>query len=222
MSRKKWKLLAHKHGLNPSNLTHDLPEDVSEFQEGIRTHRWEDLSAGTILNGPNECVALTFAEIIAVNLALGYVDARVSNMFPRIEVLVPDCWNKIPLQDFVRQFNRRVQEHRIFIPDSRRNCRYLCAIIPHPTDEFEEVLEIMEHPRYRGAATIRLPDASLHAVVVTHISCSTRKLVCWDVANEKVVHVSEEEFVEFVLPEIVILEKEDVQSRSVDLPTKKI
>lgn len=202
------KRLAHRAGVAEKMLRAHWPHGADDFAHGMRTNRWGDMSAGAEPFGFKECVPRSYAPVFKHNFKHTYQNASVSHMFRTFE-LIAQSFDGNTTEKFAAEYNCHVAREKIFIPDSheQRGHRYLTRIDTYYTDDFDEALEVMQHQIFWAVVTKTIPDGSRHAV--TAKGSRAGKLVCDDMSNEEAVRVSEQEFVNLVIPVVFILEVRD-------------
>lgn len=130
-----------------------------------------------------------------------------------------DCWKGKDIRQFVAEYNAFVNNTPMYIEDAIQPRRYLATLDTMYTADIAEAIQIQRwHSTFVGAATIKLSDDSLHAVLVKDANDHT--LVCEDLSNDRDLTISKVEFIGYAMVMVDFKEVQGLDGERLGLPMR--
>jgi len=125
------------------------------------------------------------------------------------------------LEGFAAEFNFRSEMKRTYIPDrnAQEGRQYLTDIETLYTDSFDEAQLIMESQMFVGVLTRKKAEGVFQAITAT--GSRIGKLLGQDPSTQESVRISEEEFVNLVIPVVRITEAWGLRGERLVMDVKK-
>lgn len=197
--------LARRVGVEEELFSKSLPTGVRDFVRGMLNERWAEISVVAKNMEFHESARRAYAVVFENNITQAYKNVSVVDMFARFETTA-GSWNGNVLERFAAEFNDHSAKKRTYIPDgdAQQGRKYLTHMDTHYIDNFEDALLIMKNHYFWGVATKKTADGTLQAVAA--MESRLDKLVGESLSSRENISISEDEFVNVVIPVVRITE----------------